>query len=160
MRWLALDMGRCQGLVKALATVGGLGYAPIAPGTAGSLAGLLLGVLGPRAPGAALLVWVAAGFLIGVAASTAAERLWGTIDPSAVVIDEAWAMWAIMLSTPPVVSSGPMAAVAFVLFRALKPPPLRWVSRAPGGWGIMLDDLGAAAYTILILYGLAVTSHK
>lgn len=152
MRWL----------VKALATVGGLGYAPIAPGTAGSLAGLLLGVLGPRATGAALLVWVAAGFLIGVAASTAAERAFGTHDPSAVVIDEAWAMWAIVLMIPPAVSSGPMAAVAFVLFRAfdvVKPPPLRWVSRAPGGWGIMLDDLGAAAYTIFLLKIFLSTSH-
>ena len=153
MRWL----------VNALATVGGLGYAPIAPGTAGSLAGLVLGVWGPRAPASALLGWSVLGFLLGVTVSTAAERLIGTHDPSAVVIDEAWAMWVILLASPSVVSSGVGAAVAFVLFRAfdvVKPPPLRWMSRAPGGWGIMLDDLGAAAYTILILHGLAVTSYK
>jgi phosphatidylglycerophosphatase A len=148
--------------VKALATVGGLGYAPIAPGTAGSLAGLVLGVWGPREPGAVLLGWVVGGFLLGVTVSTAAERLIGTHDPSAVVIDEAWAMWVIMLSIPPVVSSGFVAAVAFVLFRAfdvVKPPPLRWMSRAPGGWGIMLDDLGAAAYTILLLQFFLSASH-
>ena len=149
MRWL----------VNTLATVGGVGYLPGAPGTAGSLVGLLLGFL--TTPGLkdsppypfALLAAVVGGFFLGVASSGEAERLFGLHDPSCVVIDECVGMWAVMVAVP--ITRVPfLAVVAFVLFRVfdiVKPPPLKRLARLPGGWGIMLDDLGASAYTVGVL---------
>lgn len=153
--------GAGRWVVRTIATVGGVGYLPKAPGTAGSLVGLLVGFIAARPfkdpPQAAsiLLLALTACFFVGVAVSTQAERHFGARDPSAVVIDEFWGMWAIMVAAP-LVSQGPLlAAIAFGLFRAfdiIKPPPLKRLSRLPGGWGIMLDDLGAAAYTFGVLW--------
>ncbi len=154
MRRLALDMSRCQGLVNFLATGGGAGYLPWAPGTAGSCVGLLIGCLTASyaAPLRAGLLVMA--LLIGVAVSTSAERAAGAHDPSFVVIDEVWGMWAAIAAFPSLLQAPGMMALAFVLFRLfdiVKPPPLKWFAKAPAGWGIMLDDVGAAAYTILLL---------
>lgn len=148
-------------LAKWIATAGGAGYSPVAPGTVGSLVGLLLG-LASRAS----VPWVALGLLvvtglIGVAASTITERSSGVHDPSFVVVDEVWGMWAVVIACPFILQGVGQAALAFGLFRlfdVLKPPPLKWLAKAPEGWGIMLDDVGAAAYTILLLrIGFALT---
>ena len=149
MRWL----------VKAISTVGFVGYLPKAPGTAGSLVGLLVGIVAAPAVtdpvGPAHLFGLAAVFLVGVAVSTHAEREFGVQDPPQVVIDECWGMWAILVASPLLSHALPLAAIAFGIFRAFdiaKPFPLKRLARFPGGWGIMLDDLGAAAYTLLVLW--------
>jgi phosphatidylglycerophosphatase A len=143
-------MGR---LARLAATVGGLGYAPIAPGTAGSLAGLAAGLLW-QPEGVGLIPWIAAAaaFFLGVAASTRVERDLSALDPSCIVIDETVAMWMILLAVP--AASWHQALTAFVLFRffdVVKPPPLKRLAKAPGGWGVMLDDIGAAVYTVAIV---------
>ena len=152
-------------VAKLIATVGFLGYVPVAPGTAGSLVGWLVGLLlvsaatgtltpNPSALLAGMWVGLAACCGVGVAASQIVERDSGERDPSAVVIDECVGMWAVILACPFVVDVQWMAVAAFVLFRLFdiaKPPPLKWLARRPGGWGIMLDDLGASGYTVLIL---------
>jgi phosphatidylglycerophosphatase A len=153
-------------VAKVIATVGFLGYVPVAPGTAGSLVGWLVGLLllavgaGPLTMHPAVLAlatWtgLAACFGLGVAASQIVERDAGEHDPSAVVIDEFVGMWVVVAACPFVLQVPWMAVAAFVLFRLFdmtKPPPLKWLSRTPGGWGIMLDDLGASGYTALILW--------
>ena len=151
-----------QWFVKALASVGFLGYVPKAPGTAGSVAGLMLGLLVPppltHAPSLGYVGCLAGGFLIGVIVSTASERAFGHVDPPQVVIDECWAMWALMAAIPVLCYSLPLALVAFGLFRIfdiLKPFPLKWLARLPGGWGIMLDDVGAAGYVAVLWWVLA-----
>ena len=141
-------------LAKFLATIGRLGHLPVAPGTAGSLAGLLFGLLWP-APASWLIrtVLLVGGFLLGVFVSTITERALKIHDPGSVVIDEAWAMWALMWLMPwanPVLAIGAFAL--FRLFDITKPPPLKWLATFPRGWGIMLDDLGAATYTCLLLW--------
>ena len=142
-------------LVKALVTVGGAGYVPKAPGTVGSLAGVAAAMAAdPWVSGWPLLVMLAGGMLLTVPVMTQAERIFGRTDPSQVVLDEFWAMWAVFAACPIASRSPGHVAAAFVLFRAfdiMKPPPCRWLDRAPGGWGILLDDLGAAAYVCLIL---------
>ena len=147
--------------VKAIATVGFVGYVPRAPGTAGSLAGLLVGLLtapavkDPHPYPLRLLIGVVACFFLGVVVSTRAEREFGVHDPRPVVIDECWAMWAILVAAPLLCHAWPLTVVAFGLFRAFdiaKPFPLKDLGRLPGGWGIMLDDLGAAGYTVLVLW--------
>lgn len=145
-------------IAKLIATAGGVGYCPWAPGTAGSLLGWLIGWLAAlhQPPMWRWLMWTAA-VLIGVAASTRTERVLGRHDPSVVVIDEVVGMWMVLILLPREAHWLVVGVAAFVLFRAfdvVKPPPLRWFSRAPGGWGIVLDDLGAAVYTWLVLFVL------
>jgi phosphatidylglycerophosphatase A len=97
---------------------------------------------------------LAAVFAIAVAASTRTERDLGTLDPSVVVIDECWAMWLITAIVPASLRAWPVAVAAFALFRLfdiLKPPPLKLLARCPAGWGIVLDDLGAALYAAALL---------
>lgn len=150
MRWV----------VRAIATVGGIGYLPKAPGTAGSFVGVVLGLLttpsfkDPQPYPTMLLLGLVACFFLGMAVSGQLERALGIHDPAIVVIDELWGMWAILVASP-MVRVLPLTVIAFVLFRAfdiVKPPPLKRLGRLPGGWGIMLDDLGAAAYALGVLW--------
>jgi phosphatidylglycerophosphatase A len=130
----------------------GTGLAPIAPGTFGSLPGLLLAwslvALGGQ-------LALAAGILVVVVAGTwAAHRLsarLGLKDPGVIVVDEIAGQ---MLTLLGIQLSGPVLAAGFVLFRAfdvLKPPPARQLEGLPGGFGIMADDLAAAVYANLAL---------
>ena len=143
-------------LARALATVGGIGYLPKAPGTAGSLVGWLIGLLVCSSgfpQGCVLTLWLCA-FLIGVAASTSTERTLKVHDPSCVVIDEMVGMWAVLMAVPRAQHLSWLSVIAFGVFRLFdvtKPPPLKHLARLPAGWGIMLDDLGASAYTCLVL---------
>lgn len=142
-------------VAKLIAAVGGIGHLPKAPGTAGSLVGLLAGILSSDARSFAPYLSLVAAFVAGVVASGIVERSSGQHDPPAIVIDELVGMWAVVLAIPFVGQTWWLAVVAFILFRAfdiIKPPPLRWLERRPGGWGIMLDDLGASGYTILVLW--------
>jgi phosphatidylglycerophosphatase A len=138
------------------ATVFGVGYSPVAPGTAGSLAGLLVYLplrwVGSPALELAAIVVV---FVAGALAATAAEEHFGHIDPGPVVIDEVLGM-LVTLALLPVSITG--ALVGFVLFRifdVVKPPPSRQLEALQGGWGVMADDLMAAIYGHLVLRGLA-----
>lgn len=130
-----------------VATVGYIGYAPIAPGTFGSAAGLALFVL-LRAVGipwlepAAIVVLFAAGAWAG----NHAERFFGGIDPQPVVIDEVLGM-LLTLMLVPVTWAG--AILGFFVFRALdivKPWPARRLENLHGGVGVMADDAMAAVY--------------
>ena len=139
-------------LAVFIATVGYIGYFPIAPGTLGSLAGLVV----------YLAVWWAGSpivevglivllFAVGVWAGTTAERFFGGIDPGPVVIDEIVGM-LITLAFIPVGLSG--ALIGFVLFRifdVLKPYPAGRFERLHGGLGVMADDAMAAVYANITL---------
>ena len=131
-----------------VATAGYSGFFPIAPGTVGSAVGLVLwwGMRVAGATAAAEALVVAALLVAGALAATRAEAALGTTDPGPVVIDEVMGMCAALIGAP---LTWPAALTGFVLFRAfdvVKPPPARQLEHAHGGWGIMLDDLAAAAY--------------
>jgi phosphatidylglycerophosphatase A len=131
----------------AIATALGIGYVPFAPGTFGSLAGLVAYAV-VRATGmpAAELVAITVVFLAGAFAASAAETHFGHIDPGPVVVDEVLGM-LVTLALVPVSITG--ALVGFVLFRVfdvIKPPPCNRLEALPGGWGVMSDDLMAALY--------------
>lgn len=134
-------------LALAVSTFGYVGFFPVAPGTAGSAAALVLYALvrWVGAPafelGAILIVFAA-----GVWAAGHSESLLGGKDPGPVVIDEVLGM-LLTLAFLPLSLTGVVAG--FVLFRAfdvLKPYPARRLEDAPGGWGVMLDDAMAGAY--------------
>jgi len=146
---------RRQGVASLIATVGGLGRIRWAPGTWGSLVGLFLGVTVARGSGwPATPVMIGAAWVVGAVVAGAAERQLGRHDPPAIILDEVIGMATVFLVVPWTAESWFPMLLAFVLFRAFdiaKPPPLRWLERLPAGWGIMADDLGASAYTILTL---------
>ncbi len=138
-----------------IATIGGLGHVRFAPGTLGSLVGLIAGsaaVVCLSPPMRWLLL--GAGFVLAAVLSTAAERALGGTDPPAIILDEVWAMAAVLVFLPWLVRSWMWMAAACFFFRAfdiLKPPPARRLSRLPGGWGVVADDLAAALYTVVLL---------
>ncbi len=134
----------------AVATGLGVGYAPLAPGTCGSVLGLLLWVALPSRP-IAQAVAVVAVFGAGVWSAGLAEQHFRGTDPGPVVIDEVMGM-LVTLFLNPVGWAG--AFLAFVLFRAfdvVKPYPANRLERLHGGLGIMADDFMAAVYANLTL---------
>jgi phosphatidylglycerophosphatase A len=137
-----------------IATVGPVGYVPVAPGTAGSAVGIAIYFLMWRRPFLEQAIVTALITLLGVIASTEASRFFGKSDPSHVVIDEV----AGQLVTLQWTGVGPLgAAIGFVLFRALdivKPWPANRLESLHGGAGIMADDLMAGAYGCAILHGV------
>ena len=138
-----------------LATCGYLGFVPIAPGTFGSAAGLLV-FYAVRSTGSTLveLAAIVGLFAIGVWSATAAERQLGGIDPGPVVLDEVVGM-LITLALIPVSVMG--AVVGFFVFRLLdivKPWPAGAFEQLPGGVGVMADDGMAAIYGNLVMQGL------
>src|SRR2546422_2105025 len=143
----------------ALATVFGVGYVPLAPGTCGSAVGLLLWKVLPAS------VWVqapaiAALFAIGSWSGSVAERHFGTRDPAAVVIDEVLGM-LITLFLNPVGWAG--AIGAFLLFRitdVVKPFPANRLERLRGGIGVMADDAMAAVYANLALRAVVAVGNR
>jgi phosphatidylglycerophosphatase A len=134
----------------AVATVFGVGYAPIAPGTFGSAAGLLLWWLLPASLGIQAAAIVAI-FVAGSWGGNVAERHFGRTDPGQVVIDEVMGMLITLFANP----VGWVGAVTgFLLFRVfdvIKPYPANRLERLHGGIGVMADDAMAAVYANLVL---------
>lgn len=140
----------------AVASFGYVGFFPIAPGTAGSVAALPLYAIvrwvGAPAADAIAIVLV---LVAGVWAAGAAEDVLGAKDPGPVVIDEVLGMLVTLAAMP--LSAGGVAAgfVLFRLFDIAKPFPAGRLERLPGGAGIMLDDLAAGVYAHVGLRVLA-----
>ena len=135
-----------------VATCGYIGYAPIAPGTFGTAAGLAVYYL-IRSTGsiAVELGAIVVLFVIGVWSGNEAERHFAKVDPGPVVIDEVVGM-LITVALLPVNVTG--AIVGFLLFRVLdvfKPWPSGRFERLPGGLGVMADDGMAAVYANIVL---------
>jgi phosphatidylglycerophosphatase A len=139
-------------LAVLLSTVGYIGYFPVAPGTVGSAAGLLVYALvmlsGSAWTEVAAIVLV---FAVGAWAATISERYFGGIDPGPVVIDEVLGM-LVTLAFVPVGVKG--AVVGFFVFRVLdviKPYPANHLERLHGGLGVMADDAAAAVYGNIVM---------
>ena len=138
----------------------GSGLSPLAPGTVGTLwAWLAWAVLGLwLSP--AQLGWLRAGSwaVAWWACTVTAEHL-NVADPSAIVADEIVAFWLVLWLLLPAGFWAQLAAFAlFRLFDAIKRGPVGWADRlfhgARGwraGFGIVLDDLVAAACTLLVM---------
>ena len=141
-------------LAVFVATVAYCGYFPIAPGTAGSAAGLIVYLLvwWTRSPlvEVGLIVTV---FAAGVWAATEAERFFGGIDPGPVVIDEVLGMLITLAFMPVGVVTAIAGFVLFRIFDVIKPYPANRFERLHGGFGVMADDAMAAVYANLVLRG-------
>lgn len=140
-------------IARVIATWFGCGYAPVAPGTVGSAAAILIawalhtyitplefGLMGVilAIPG----IWAA-----GVTAREIKSK-----DPQIVVVDEVVGQW-ITLAGATVLNwhSWLLAFALFRIFDIWKPPPVRQLERLPGGIGIVADDAMAGVYGALLL---------
>lgn len=128
----------------------GAGLASRAPGTWGTLAALPFYLLAHALGGAAsVLIFAAVFFLLGIWAAAITGRALGVADHGGIVIDEIAAYLLVLAFTPP---SWLWVGVAFLLFRLFdiaKPWPIYIADKhIKGGFGVMFDDLLAAAYAI------------
>jgi phosphatidylglycerophosphatase A len=140
-----------KAFLKHVATLWFVGYLPVAPGTWGSAAGLLLVVLTrPSSPILAALVVV--GTVLGIIAADAAEEVIGEVDSGHVVVDE---FIGYLLSVVYIPHTWGYLVTAFLLFRffdILKPFPIGKIEeKLSGGQGVMADDIAAAVITNLAL---------
>ena len=141
-----------------VATWGGSGLLPGAPGTWGSLTTLpfawaVASYAGPHW----LLLASAVAFAAGLVATRRYLRNSRQKDPGSVVVDETAGQFLALAAVP----ADPLWYLAgFVLFRAfdiLKPWPVSWADRdLPGEWGVMVDDLLAGGYALVLL----VAAHR
>ena len=139
-----------QRLALLVATVGGVGHVPFAPGTAASaVTAVALGLAAPSR--LALSTFVLVVIVVGTWAAHEAERSLGEKDPSAIVIDEVAGMALSVLVLP--LTPGVLLA-GFALFRVfdvVKPYPAGVLQRLAGGVGVMIDDVVAGLYALLVL---------
>lgn len=135
-----------------------VGYAPVAPGTFGSLLALPLLVALGRANAPAWAV-VAAIVLASVGAMPIcgrAGRIWGQVDSPRIVLDEVCGMLIAGALVPPTARTLAIAFAAFRLFDVLKPYPAGFFDRhVKNGVGVVADDLVAGIYAQLVVRMLA-----
>ncbi|MGI9493771.1 MAG: phosphatidylglycerophosphatase A family protein [Geminicoccaceae bacterium] len=133
-----------------------VGYLPKAPGTFGSIAAL---------PFAWALVWLGGPWLLLVAAAvTFVVGCWAVQvqmaegddhDPGFIVIDEVAGQWLTLLAAPLTPLAYVLGLIAFRCFDILKPWPIGWLDRHfQNAFGVMIDDVAAAIYAGVLLYGV------
>lgn len=156
-------------LILGLSTAGGVGYAPVAPGTFGSLVGIPLGLILLQYPG-----WMGAIVLAILVMLTApiverACKHWGVMDSGRVVWDEVLGQAIALLGLrswvlaqkeiepgfvfPPILGII-IAFLAFRVFDIFKPFPAKSFDRKPSGLGVILDDVVAGLYAALLMASL------
>lgn len=139
-----------------VATFFGAGRLRPGPGTWGSLAAVLLWwLLASQIPPSAripvILLLIVVFTAVGIRAATLEARGCGKKDPQHVVIDEVAGQLVTLIACP--ILWKPLLA-GFILFRAfdiVKPPPIRSLEKLPEGTGIVVDDLGAGVYGLVVL---------
>src|SRR5262245_43331729 len=147
---------RSDWVAVVIATAGGAGFAPKAPGTAGSIVGVLIYLFIEAAQiGAYYPHVIIFAFIVGIWASSRVERLWGH-DSSRIVIDEVVGQ----MITFGIAAAGRYQLSAFHiilgfglfrLFDIVKPFPIRHLERFKGGLGVVADDVGAGLYALVVL---------
>ena len=141
--------------VALIATFFGSGLVRPASGTWGSLAAFCVGliVLAAPAPTWALAFMSVMAYCLGHWAALRWTREDDTdADPSAIVIDEVAGMWLVMAYVPPTFAALTVAFFLFRLFDVLKPWPASWADKnLKGASGIMLDDIFASIWAILVI---------
>ena len=142
--------------VSLTATFLGIGYMRPGPGTWASLATtLLFAALAYFLPGSAHIpVAIALAVLvtiIGIPAATLVARASRTKDPGFVVIDEVAGQLVSLIAVPLAWKTFLAGFILFRVFDILKPPPVRQLERLPEGSGIMLDDVAAGIYALVVV---------
>ena len=132
---------------------GGIGLAPFAPGTLGTLLAFpLYWIAGPRLEPGVFVLLVCALFGLGVWACEITGRTIGISDHGGMVWDETVAFLLVLFLVPATLYWQGAAFLLFRFFDILKPQPIRYYERRfKNGFGVMLDDLVAAFFTLIVL---------
>ena len=134
----------------------GCGFAPVAPGTVGSLAALIIAILLNVYAGSGrgtFLILAAILLAPGIWAADAVARSENITDPHIVVVDEVIGQWMTLAGAA--TQNWKVWLAAFLLFRLFdiwKPAPARQLEHLPGGWGIVADDVMAGIYGALAIF--------
>ena len=143
----------------ALGTFFGVGYLRPGPGTWGSAAGLLLWLAAAHwghwtriQLACSTAIASLAVVLIGIRACNIIVRESGTEDPSFVVLDEVAGQWIALIGAATRPSLWLLAFLLFRVFDIVKPPPARQFDRMRGGFGIMMDDVAAGIYAMVLVW--------
>ncbi len=153
-------LGQAPLLHVIISTGFGTGFIPGAPGTYAAFLALVIWYVFYLFVGAAALLWITVGLIVfnmvvGVWTSNVMERYWGP-DPRTVVIDEFIGVWipCLVCAVPEPVSAFWLSVLGFAAFRLIdifKPLGCRKMERFSGGWGVMLDDVLAGVYALVIV---------
>ena len=163
---LPLTKWRCRA-VRILGTAFGLGYLPLAPGTWGTLPAvgifIAVAILLPQPWQSAVL----GGLLVATSAAAVVLGNWAqglsegqdprrAGDPRWFVLDEVAGFFLTVLLFPfgGLLVRTVLAFLAARIMDIVKIPPVRQLERLPGGWGILLDDLGASLYAAALLHAV------
>lgn len=139
------------------------GCVPWAPGTAGSLAGVLLYCL-LEGLGVPYLIALPILFFSGAGLAGWAEGFFNEKDSKRIVIDEITGMFIALgpfragsgfwITDPAYIKTLAAGFILFRIFDIVKPFPIRRLEKIKGGWGVMLDDALAGLYALILLSGL------
>ena len=145
------------GWAMLVATFGGIGRLKPGPGTWASVATVLLWALASWRIPLEARTWstIAAAVavtLLGIPSATRAGRASGLKDPQFVVIDEVAGQLVALIAVPLAWKTFLAGLVLFRVFDILKPPPVRQLERLPEGIGIVVDDLGAGLYALVVMH--------
>jgi phosphatidylglycerophosphatase A len=134
-----------------IAFSGGVGLAPQAPGSFGTLAAFpIFYLLAPKLGDVALLALIAAAWLAGVWACDRTGRDLGVVDHGGMVWDETIAFLLVLVMIPKTLIWQAFGFLLFRIFDIAKPQPIRYFdATVKNGFGVMFDDALAAAYTLL-----------
>ena len=144
-----------------IGTFFGAGLLKPGPGSWGSAAAALLWLAGgwylPLSAQQFAWLTLAAALLalaIGIPAATVVERESGREDPGHVVVDEVAGQWIALIHSQVNLSHLLAGFLLFRIFDIVKPWPARQLESLPAGWGIMLDDVAAGVYALLVMQAL------
>lgn len=139
--------------ILLLATNGGLGNAPFASGTVGTLAGIpVFYLMAKLTPALYALVWVAL-LLVSFWSASEAGKIYGVVDDGRIVIDELVGYLATVAFLPFSWTAALLGFIFFRIFDITKLPPARWFDRkVKNGVGVVMDDVVAGLYGAAALY--------
>ncbi|MEC8859842.1 MAG: phosphatidylglycerophosphatase A [Pseudomonadota bacterium] len=130
----------------------GSGAAPVAPGTFGTLAAVLIYLALPSMGWMWYLLMLLLTFVAGIWLCGKTADDIGVHDHGGIVWDEFVGLWLTMFLAPPGWVWLVLGFVLFRIFDVLKPWPIRWLDRrVAGGFGIMIDDILAGIFALLCL---------
>ena len=140
-----------------VATFFGVGRLTPGPGTWGSVATVIIWALvswriPPEARTLATIAAMIVVTIVGIPAATRVVRVSGLKDPQFVVIDEVAGQLVALIAVPLTWKTFLAGLILFRVFDILKPPPVRQLERLPEGLGVVMDDLGAGVYALIIMH--------
>jgi phosphatidylglycerophosphatase A len=139
-------------VVVLLTTWGGVGFSPLAPGTAGAAAAVPLFLILSLLPLWGYLLLLLVIFLLACWLAGKAEKIFHQRDSRCIVIDEVVGFLTAMSSFRPCLPSIILGFGLFRFFDIVKPPPIRLLEkRIQGGFGLVLDDVVAGIYANIVL---------